>query len=424
MLTAYKKTLLDLFSKVQQLPPVPHRNAKACLEIQEILIHRITYVERGIRKLKAKIKELKRELGTKQIVPLTKEEAEQIKQKIESGLYTIDRYNDLIFIFKSVGDAIAHTYINKWDIKPMVFKESPGFISGKKGCRLERQILRHCSETGITVILNDLTNCLRYGDITVPRGDGPFMLIEAKSSNEKQKKLNKRGERQLSGMNKISSYLATDNTQSLFGIKGPFMRFSVKEAEHNNISQLNELIEKCLSSGETYEEVEKGLFYFVSTNSRLEKFKTILDACEEPIVGFAHLFKYENLGYYPFTLSIKNPLALYDFYTGRLVIVVIIDSAIIRQRFERFGFSVEIRMDEERPIVISKQVSEAPMTIGSHLFNRVFAEFMSLEWLLDELANRVNSADSMMTDFLAANPEFNSDNLEQNGNVQSGSFGR
>ena len=144
----------------------------------------------------------------------------------------------------------------------------------------------------------------------------------------------------------------------------------------------------------------------------------ILQECKEPIVGFAHLFKYENLGYYPFTLSIKNSLALYDFYLGRLVIVVIIDSATIKKRFEHHGFSVEIRMDEERPIILSKQGLETPMTIGNHLFNRLFAEFMSLEWLLDELADRVNSVDSMIADFLAANPEFNLDNVEQNGNIQ------
>ena len=273
MLAAYKKTLLDLFSKVQQLSTAPHHTAKLCLEIQEILIRRITYVERIISKLKAEIKEFRIELGTKRSVRFTKQEAEQIKQAIETDSYVIDRYNEHMFILKSVGDAIAHTYINKWDIKPMVFKESPGFVSGKKGSRLERQILRRTSEMGITVILNDLTNCLRYGDITVPRGDGPFMLIEAKSPNKKRKRLNERGERQLEAMNKINSYLASDNTQELFGIKGPFIRFSVKEEERNHISRLNELIEQGMNSGEAYDEIEEGLFYFVSTIPDLKNLK-------------------------------------------------------------------------------------------------------------------------------------------------------
>jgi hypothetical protein len=418
MLIAYRRSLLELFSKVQQLSPVPHRNAELSLEIQEILIRRITYVERIIRKLKTEIKEYRRELGTKRSSPLSKQEAEQIKQAVEADLYRIDRYNELIFIFKSVGDAIAHTYISKWDIKPMGFKESPGFISGKKGSRLERQILRRSSEKGVTVILNDLTNCLRYGDITVPRGDGPFMLVEAKSINKKQKKLDQRGKRQLEAMNKINSYLASDTIRDLFGIRGPVVRFSVKEEERNHIPRLNKLIEQGLINGEAYDEVEKGLFYFVSTHSRPEKLEVILRRCKEPIVGFAHLFKYENLGYYPFTLAIKNPLALYKFYLGSLVIVVIIDSAIIRKRFEHDGFSVEIRMDEVRPIILSRQGLEAPITIGNHLFNRVFAEFLSLEWLLDELANGVNSADSRIAEFLAANPQYELENVEQNENTQ------
>jgi hypothetical protein len=417
MLAAYKKTLVDLFSKVHELSSAPSHNANLCLEIQEILIRRITYIERIVRKLKAEIKEFRMELGTKRSVPRNKQEAEQIKQAIESNLYIIDRYRELLFILKSVGDAIAHTYLSKWDIKPMAFKESPGFISGKKGSRLERQILRRSCEMGVPVILNDLTNCLRFGDITVPRGDGTFMLIEAKSPNKKRERLNQRGERQLEAINKINKYLATDITYELFGVTGPFIRISAKENDHNNISRLNELIEDSLSSGEAYAEVEQGLFYFISTHSRPEKIKMIMRECEEPILGFAHLFMYANLGYYPVTLSIRNPLALYDFYLGRLVIVTVIDSAIIKRRFEQYGFSVEIRMDQQRPIILSREGLESPITIGNHLFNRVFAEFLSFGWLLDELANRVNSTESMIADFLAANPEFGLDNIEQNGNI-------
>ena len=365
-----------------------------------------------IRKLKTEIKEYRRELGIKRSLPLTKQEAEHIRQVVEADLYRIDSYNELLFVFRSVGDAIAHTYINKWDIKPMVYKESPGFISGKKGSRLERQILRRSSEMGVTVILNDLTNSLRYGDITVPRGDGPFMLIEAKSPNKKRRRLNQRGERQLEAMNKINGYLASDNTRDLYGIEGPFMRFSVKEEERNHIPRLNELIEQGLIDGEAYDEVEEGLLYFVSTHSGPEELDILLRRYKEPIVGFAHLFKYENLGYYPFTLSIKNPLALYRFYLGSLTIVVIIDSEIIRKRFELEGFSVEITMEEQRPISLYKQGLDAPITIGNHLFNRVVAEFLSLKWLLDEIAHTANSADSMKAEFLAANPQYDLENLE------------
>lgn len=176
------------------------------------------------------------------------------------------------------------------------------------------------------------------------------------------------------------------------------------------------MIEQALINGEAYDEIEQGLFYFVSTHSKSEKLEMILRGIKEPIVGFSHLFKHENLGYYPFTLSIKNPLALYKFYLGSIVIVVIVDATIIRKRFEQDGFSVEIRMDEERPIILSKQELDAPITIGNHLFNRVFVEFLSVEWLLDELANRVNSLDSMIAGFLIANPEYVLENLGQDEN--------
>jgi hypothetical protein len=83
-------------------------------------------------------------------------------------------------LLKAIGDGVAFLYLSKWDLKTMVFKEKPGFISGKEGLSLERRVLREAFARGGFAILNDLTTCLRYGDLTVPGAEG-FMIIELKS---------------------------------------------------------------------------------------------------------------------------------------------------------------------------------------------------------------------------------------------------
>ena len=114
-------------------------------------------------------------------------------------------YRRLIVVFREIGDCLAFTYLDKYDIKPMAFKQSPGFVSGKKGTRFERRCLRRIFANGTIAILNDLTNCLRYGDLTVPVGGMPN-LMELKSG----KASGWRDDRQIERLSRLSVYLTTD----------------------------------------------------------------------------------------------------------------------------------------------------------------------------------------------------------------------
>jgi hypothetical protein len=98
-------------------------------------------------------------------------------------------------------------------------------------------------------------------------------------------------------------------------------------------------------------------------------------------------------------------LACYDFYLGKLVIAIVVDLARVKKQFRDYDIVAEFKADEQRPLKLSKQGLETPISIGSHLFNRVFVEFLSLRWLIDELANRFHSADSILAEFLADNPK-------------------
>lgn len=61
-------------------------------------------------------------------------------------------YN-LLFQYRSIGDAIAFTFIDRHDIKPQAEKELAGFISCKKGNRAKREALRMVFKSGGIAIL-------------------------------------------------------------------------------------------------------------------------------------------------------------------------------------------------------------------------------------------------------------------------------
>src|SRR5437763_16179097 len=98
MLSRYKSSLISLFAKVQKLNSNP-QDADLCLEIQETLISRITYIEGRIHFLKSEIKNSKKRLRTVYPVRLTKTEASELKDAIEYYQYLIDQYEYLIEIF-------------------------------------------------------------------------------------------------------------------------------------------------------------------------------------------------------------------------------------------------------------------------------------------------------------------------------------
>lgn len=393
MLHYYKHSLLDLFEKVQILRENPPENRKLCLTIQETLIKRITYIEKRIRTLKENTKACKKELRTRRSRPSAKEESIQTKHRIKLNQSHIKQYQSLLSIFRDIGEALAFIYIDKWDIKPMSFKQPSGFISGKKGSRLERKWLRGAFETGGVALLNDLTHCLRYGDITVCK-DGFFLIFEVKSGRWK----NIREERQVSGIRDIYEYLATDRTDKLYAHEGEMVRTSVHSDEVYYTKEVNSLIDDANAKGVAFDEVERGLIYFVATRYEKSLLDKGIKVCRKtPIL--AHLNQMEFFrfsGYHPFTLSIRDAKALYNFYDGEMNIIVAVDPSVIEKFFDQKGYDVRFLQKDDYAMEISyKELSTTdpkPTIVSSHFFVRVFSEFLSLKWFLDELIYKMESS--------------------------------
>jgi hypothetical protein len=386
MLSYYKSSLILLFTKVHELNKFP-RNFALCFEIQETLIRKITYVEQKIRKLKSKVELDRKSLRTKRKTPLTKGESTFLKNEIEVVRYKIGEYQYLIYIYKCIGDAIAYTYINKWDIKPMSMKESPGFISGKKGSRLERKVFRSSYEFKQPIILNDLTNCLRYGDITVPK-DGTFLLIEMKSG--KKKNLDNRSKKQIEKLENIGNYFINDYTQNLYNKQGNFFRVDMFSEEKSCVKKLNKIIENALDKGFSYSKIEDGLFCFATTNYSKEMISKVIPDERHSDEMFATLINLSNFkGYYPIILTIKNPLAVYKFFQDSLSILVFIDMKLLKKKLDEVEIIAEFTNDDYCLKLTHKKAKNPEaeyQKYSMHFFNRIFNEFLSLEWFIDEIS--------------------------------------
>lgn len=396
MLHRYKKTLLQLFARIQLIRERPQESHAACLSVQEELITRITYIERQMRRLKRKYREYKGELRVVDpTMRLTKDQAASVKAELSACEGSIEDYQKLLILFREIGDALAFIYIDKYDIKPMAFKEGAGFLSGKKGTRLERKAWRMASLHSVA-ILNDVTNCLRYGDITIPFQGFPF-LIEMKS----RKGRSQREERQKEKLMKLGNYLTTDRVKDWYHAgQGEMVRQSLQSAEIDHRKELNELIDAAISRGYVASKIEEGLYYLVIATPGTESraLEELIPNFSEPPhlqVTFVNQLKQCNVAYTPFPLMIRRPENLFRFYDGSIVIIILEDVTVIREHFKKHGLTVTFLDDEKWCLKLlnnspsDHELSEAG--ISSHRWGRLYGEFLSLRWLMDEIIHNVKN---------------------------------
>ena len=405
MIFKYRQTLRRLFTAVQRLAE-ERENVTLCADIQKTLLRKIIHVEGRIRHHRVLAKNSRKMLGTKTEPPRSREAALALRAHVTTNETRAAAYKRLLYVLKSVGDSIAFLYIDKWDIKPVSFREAPGFVSGKAGLKHELQIARWAWRRGATVILNDLTNCLRLGDVTIPRGDGSFMLMELKAGRK-----GPRGDKQERALAKVQSYLITDEATDLYGNRGTYRRFAVSSDERHHRAELNTLIADAHKSGVAFSEVERGLFYVCTersttlTSVALEIRGKCLDT---PIVAMVNEAKYDQLGYFPFTLSIEDPDALIRFWDGSLFIAVVLDPAALHEQFAQRGYRASLDLNSLRPLAVYSSRSTRPdgllMNVGFHYFNRLFVEFLSLDWMIGETLRHPIEEVAGMEGLLAAKP--------------------
>jgi hypothetical protein len=142
-----------------------------------------------------------------------------------------------------------------------------------------------------------------------------------------RKRNDPRTERQIADGKKTLEYIRTDRANDLFGMKGEIRRISLATPEVHYREQLNQVIAHAMKDGVGLQEVEQGFFYVAVTDFGRDpsSYMPIQPNQSNYIVVPLGDFRYDHSDYYPFTLSIHDPLALYEFYAGDLVLMVLLN---------------------------------------------------------------------------------------------------
>ncbi len=388
MLAYYKNQIISLKHKINSLKSNPN-DLVLLKKIQLILLDKIIYSEKKISVHKSRIGDFKKLLRQK---GNSKDTAVKIKKKINFLNMRVQQGRWLIYVWKAFGDALAYIYIDKWNLKPLLYnvdntnmKESSGYFE-KRGLKNELIYLNEALSHGVPAILNDLTNSIRYGDVCLLGSNIPF-LIEIKSSRN----INSRFQRQIQGLDILQQYLHTDYVENYRGMPN-CTRFGMPLTEVSYLETINSLMGKSKDKGWAYTSPEKGVVYFVSHGQATthEVLDEVFAGISHPQIFFVNSAKTESLWmcYYPFTLAIDEPEHLYAFLKGDLTIVVVVDLAKLREiAIELNGELIMLGDNEEYgwEVLLSVQgyTEKIQYRISHHMIERIAYEFISPRWLLE-----------------------------------------
>lgn len=376
-----RRALHGLIAKLHSLQRAPQAERFLALQIQEELLDRNRRAERCIRLSRVKVSALKDRLKAR---GHDREMVRSIRSQIAAAEAQADDAKAWIETLKSLGDSIAYIHADRFDLKPLAFRPSPGFLTGKSGARLERKILRAAFAMGAVAVLNDLTHTLRHSDLTVFRTDGKFMLIEAKSGRGGQRA---RAERQLAAAREMTGYLESDERHDETGDW-----YRVEAAAHlsDHGARATQMAARLTSGGWVHEEVEQGLHY-VLIDCGVEEGgvdEALSSLAGRRLMGvLVNQIKRERLGYTPFTLTFGDADVATRFYAGDFVMSVFVDLDVVAARLGDRGFAMEVTDDPDRlwriaPLGLAKGSFEGISYASFHLIGRLGAEFVTLDWLL------------------------------------------
>ncbi len=291
-----------------------------------------------------------------------------------------------------MGDALPFIYGDRFDLKPLAFREDPGFLTGKAGARLERAILRRACGLGVPAILNDLTHTLRHGDVTAFRPDGKFILIEAKSGRGGKFS---RNQRQRAAAQTMASYLETDSRQDEDG--QIWQRVALSSDPPDHAGRVVALASRLQPGEVLHDEVEAGLHYVLvhcGDDGPKDYGAAIGFLIGRPmLVLSANDHKRLRLGYTPFALTLSDPHVAACFYAGDFIVQILVDLDQVAEAFARRGFAFRMDDDEMMPWRVwplgESEVTTAEASATSfHMVGRLSAEFVTLDWLVESASIR------------------------------------
>jgi len=355
------------------------------------LIKEIMRDEGHVLRHRARLKELNREL---KVGRPSKIAANQIRREINRQELAVNRYTDQIFIWKSIGDALAYAYIDTFSIKHVFFdtettgvRPDAGFMTGKSGLAREIEILEAVLDHGAPAVLCDVTNILRHGDICLLIGSDPF-LIEVKSSPG----LNQRGQRQRDRLKQLSDFLLNDGATNFRGLPSVSRR-TMSSEPRDCLADINLCIESAWRSGYNMVCPERGLVYLAVYGELPDEDLFEHLGMRVPIAFLLNSDKNDCnwAPYLPFINSVRDVERLFDFVAGHLSIIVLVDGAQICDDLTQPGYRVSLIEDDVGAVLLEHLDSGARVIISRQFLGRLGFEFLSPRWFVEHERDMVSA---------------------------------
>lgn len=340
--------------------------------------------EKRIKHFRNHAQELNRQLKNDRP---TREKSQALRKKIEACKRVEAKYLDQIYIWRCFGDALAYTYISSINMRQVFFdtkdynsKQDAGFISGKDGLPAELNYLLSALEHNVPAVLSDITNTVRYGDICLLGDDDPYPMEVKKGAAAN----NRRGKRQAATLAKLQDYLDSDVATNFRG-QPHSQRVTLETDFVDCVNELNACIDSAYPDGYSIICPEQGLIYaavrgqfdasLLFDNLQMTKFIAFLVNDGKTNQTWAP--------FQPFLNTIRNPGHLFDFVTGQLTLLVIVDIDYLCERLTMPGWKVT-PIDHPTMMLLFEDENGSTMGSSIQFFQRFPFEFMSFNWYVTE----------------------------------------
>lgn len=363
------------------------------LELQRHLIRQLTRLERRAKRVQRAAANMRQTLST---MRPPRDQAKALKLRIKECPELLEKIRRQMFVWRCFGDGIAFAYQSKYALKHLYYdrdynvKQTAGFLSGKIGFRKEWRFVRLGIKMAVPVVLADITNVIRYGDVCALGGADP-VPIEVKSGKSR----NDRTDRQIADLDTLTSFFVNDGASSFRGMPN-VQRVEMRSPEVNYLAEVNACIAESRTNGTSSVELEAGLRYFAIRETDADAFDRHLRPYINRHTTFTMLTPDADwLPAEPFTLSF-DAANLIDFIHGRVVVVVLIDLLILKSLFLQMGVHCVMLMDGTYSMQLCrnpKNLSEGVVRVSDLMFARVSAEFQSLTWFAKEQASALEPKD-------------------------------
>jgi hypothetical protein len=379
------------------------------VKLQRDILRAVLRAERDSDRYRRVRAGLKRSLASR----LSKDKARQAKDHLGACDLRLTDLKALIVFWKTIGDGIAHIFLDKYALKQTFYKadsyqakETAGFISGNAGHAGEWALLEEATEAGVGALLCDLTNVIRHGDVCLLGGPGgtPY-LMEVKSSDNQ----NRRTSSQAHGRQLVQDFLSTDVARNFKG--APVVgRVAIAEEEVNHFDSINACISSALTQGVAVVMPEAGLYYVAISDIELsdEAFASIPERNDLHAFSLTEAKRRGAWDFFqPFVLSFAPELSG-AFLRGEVVVFVLVDMAVVRALFEAEGARCTVRMDGTTSLYIEKIKGEGAGSfwlLSEAIFFRVPFEFQSLAWFVRTQATLMFFPEDLSTTWTAEAPQ-------------------